>query len=200
MRWKKRSGQAVADHTKRTDGQCTRFELRACLRAIFTRVIEIYSSELSKSVPELADEITKYFADKLRKQLDAIDNTTDEFMTVEQAAELVTIGKQSIRRWVQKNQVGEYDPVERRYLVSRRRLRNYLRDRRGGGARSCLGRRFCRERHQRSSHSSPNLFQRVPSQQTTTLRFRAAPASIGSAITFALILIQLIALPDLITM
>jgi excisionase family DNA binding protein len=122
---------ALVDHTKRTDGRCTRFELRACLRAIFTRVIEIYNEELSKAVPEVANGIQNYFAGLLRKQLDFIDSTTDEFMTVEQAAELVTIGKQSIRRWVQNNQVGEYDPVERRYLVSRRRLRNYLRDRRG---------------------------------------------------------------------
>jgi hypothetical protein len=37
-------------------------------------------------------------------------------------------------------------------------------------------------------------------EYTSTLRCRAAPASTASAITFALILIQLIALPDLIAM
>ena len=109
----------------------TMFELRHVMRAIFQRAFEIYSVELSKAVPEAANDIQKQLTMILRQTLDAIDRRTDELMTVEQAADLVAVGKQSIRRWVQDKHVGDFNPTEKRYLVSRRRLRDYLRDRRG---------------------------------------------------------------------
>jgi hypothetical protein len=109
----------------------TAFDIRNVLRDVTTGVVELYRDSYIELAPDQATVIKTHFAELLTKHLDAVDRQFDELLTVEQASVLIAIGKQTIRRYVQDNNVGEFNPAERRYLVSRRRLRNYLRDRRG---------------------------------------------------------------------
>jgi excisionase family DNA binding protein len=120
---------AIAERTGRLDDQCTLFDLRNVLRDVHTRIMQIYTEALVVAVPELVDDVRAHYADILRKNLDAIDRSCDEIMTVDQAADLVGIGKQTIRRWIKAGHIADYDSVERRYQISRRRLRSYLQDR-----------------------------------------------------------------------
>jgi hypothetical protein len=67
--------------------------------------------------------VVRYLATLL---LEAAGDSDDPLLTVDQAADLAGIGRQSIRNWCKWHHIGAMDKERRRFMVSKTKLRAYL--------------------------------------------------------------------------
>jgi hypothetical protein len=104
--------------------------------------LKVHTHTLADSVEGLRADLAALHnkVDKILERLaPPSEPSPDDALSVAQAAELAGVSEVTIRTWIARHGVGEYHEAFLAYVVSRRRLREYL-IRRGGAA--CLPHAF----------------------------------------------------------